>query len=267
MTKMTKSNELTSGAGSEKSSSGNTGLPFGLCKKYGIKTDKDWTPRDAWEALDEKLGMKPKDFYEQLKVKENTDEDVELPSSQVATIKRIEDSIRSRKTEIGYIIGENGEIIKKSSYSHYDRTIFKDVPYDKIANAISTHNHPPEKGDNNMSLITHADMKFLKWVKGIRVVSPLGEISLIKTDRASKEGLSKVIQGMAQIENEYLKEKHRINIAIRNAKDFRDYDEPIEAWEKCRTKYYHDAINLLEGSAKDCGYVFRYKGSIFPKFS
>ena len=30
---------------------GNTGLPFGLCKKYGIATYPSWTPRDAWNAL------------------------------------------------------------------------------------------------------------------------------------------------------------------------------------------------------------------------
>ena len=26
-------------------------VPFGLCKKFGIEISKDWTPRDAWEAL------------------------------------------------------------------------------------------------------------------------------------------------------------------------------------------------------------------------
>lgn len=30
---------------------GNTKLPFGLCKKYGIEYGEDWTPRDAWDAL------------------------------------------------------------------------------------------------------------------------------------------------------------------------------------------------------------------------
>lgn len=32
-------------------SSGNTGLPFGLCKKYGIALPPKATPRDAWNAL------------------------------------------------------------------------------------------------------------------------------------------------------------------------------------------------------------------------
>ena len=30
---------------------GNTGLPFGLCAKYGIGLPKNATPRDAWNAL------------------------------------------------------------------------------------------------------------------------------------------------------------------------------------------------------------------------
>ena len=29
----------------------NTGLPFGLCKKYGISLPNNATPRDAWNAL------------------------------------------------------------------------------------------------------------------------------------------------------------------------------------------------------------------------
>lgn len=35
----------------QSSKSGNTGLPFGLCKRYNILIGKNWTPRDAWNAL------------------------------------------------------------------------------------------------------------------------------------------------------------------------------------------------------------------------
>lgn len=35
---------------SENTHSGNTGLPFGLCKKYGIDLPNGATPRQAWEA-------------------------------------------------------------------------------------------------------------------------------------------------------------------------------------------------------------------------
>ena len=58
----------------EPDTGGNTGLPFGLCKKYGIETGKDWTPRDAWNALKGKLGVDPEDVYKELddKKKEKT---------------------------------------------------------------------------------------------------------------------------------------------------------------------------------------------------
>lgn len=50
----------------EKHSSGNTGLPFGLCKKYRIPLPDDATPRDAWAALEGKTGLKPDQVYEHL---------------------------------------------------------------------------------------------------------------------------------------------------------------------------------------------------------
>ena len=44
---------------------GNTRLPFGLCKKYGIEYGADWTPKDAWEALRGK-GVSAADEYAKL---------------------------------------------------------------------------------------------------------------------------------------------------------------------------------------------------------
>lgn len=38
----------------EEKSHGNTGLPFGLCAKYGIRLPSNATPRDAWNALEGK---------------------------------------------------------------------------------------------------------------------------------------------------------------------------------------------------------------------
>lgn len=55
-------------------SGGNTGLPFGLCKKYGISLPERATPRDAWAALKDKTGMSPKDFYEKLQDDEKKSE-------------------------------------------------------------------------------------------------------------------------------------------------------------------------------------------------
>ena len=50
---------------------GNTKLPFGLCKKYGIEYGEDWSPRDAWDALANK-GVTPGDEYARLSGKGTT---------------------------------------------------------------------------------------------------------------------------------------------------------------------------------------------------
>ena len=45
---------------------GNTKIPFGLCQREGIKVGKDWTPKDAWKALEGK-GYSAADTYAELK--------------------------------------------------------------------------------------------------------------------------------------------------------------------------------------------------------
>ena len=45
---------------------GNTRLPFGLCKRFGIDIDSSWTPKDAWAALAGK-GITPEKAFEALK--------------------------------------------------------------------------------------------------------------------------------------------------------------------------------------------------------
>ena len=47
---------------------GNTKLPFGLCKRYGISVEKGWTPKDAWSALAGK-GVTPGAEFEKRKGK------------------------------------------------------------------------------------------------------------------------------------------------------------------------------------------------------
>jgi len=44
---------------------GNTRLPFGLCKRFGIEVDPSWQPRDAWDALAGK-GITPSEAYRRL---------------------------------------------------------------------------------------------------------------------------------------------------------------------------------------------------------
>lgn len=52
---------------------GNTRLPFGLCQAHGIAIGKNWTPRDAWEAL-KGVGVTPDDAYGDLKEDGKLDE-------------------------------------------------------------------------------------------------------------------------------------------------------------------------------------------------
>ena len=55
--------ENNNGGGSK--NHGNTRLPYGLCKKYGIEYGEDWTPKDAWNALADK-GVTPEGEYSRL---------------------------------------------------------------------------------------------------------------------------------------------------------------------------------------------------------
>lgn len=50
----------------EKSKGGNTGLPFGLCAKYGIRLPDGATPKDAWEALHNVFGLTPEQICDTL---------------------------------------------------------------------------------------------------------------------------------------------------------------------------------------------------------
>ena len=60
--------EILSGGktGDGKGGHGNTRLPYGLCKKYGIDVPPGTTPREAWELLKGK-GVNPKEEYRKLK--------------------------------------------------------------------------------------------------------------------------------------------------------------------------------------------------------
>ena len=58
----------------EEKKGGNIGLPFGLCAKYGIRLPGNATPRIAWDALKDKTGMTPEDFYRDLRQKESKGE-------------------------------------------------------------------------------------------------------------------------------------------------------------------------------------------------
>ncbi len=84
---------------------GNTGLPFGLCKKYGISLPENATPREAWDALKRKTGMTPEQFYADLKDKG------EVQWTQEEKLKTNE----FQKRLISYVMTFSDEEIKKSS--------------------------------------------------------------------------------------------------------------------------------------------------------
>ena len=54
------------GGGAKRGGHGNTKIPFGLCQREGIKVGSDWTPKDAWNALEGK-GYSASETYSELK--------------------------------------------------------------------------------------------------------------------------------------------------------------------------------------------------------
>lgn len=54
------------GGGSKGGGHGNTRIPYGLCQREGIDIGKDWTPKDAWNALGGK-GYSAAEVYKELK--------------------------------------------------------------------------------------------------------------------------------------------------------------------------------------------------------
>lgn len=66
---------------------GNTRLPFGLCKKFGIEVEDSWTPRDAWDALAGK-GITPEGAFKKLREGKPITPEVE-PKEPIRTIKGV----------------------------------------------------------------------------------------------------------------------------------------------------------------------------------
>ena len=58
--------ETNNKGNSSRGGHGNTKIPFGLCQREGIKVGKDWTPKDAWSALEGK-GISAGAIYKQLR--------------------------------------------------------------------------------------------------------------------------------------------------------------------------------------------------------
>ena len=138
----------------EAETGGNTGLPFGLCKKYGIETGKNWTPRDAWNALKNKIGVNPEDVYKELddnKVEEKKPEAVsDNKTEQVKEIysektQKVFSEFRKTRAKLRHeesvVCDKDGNVLcdlkgktGSVSFSPYYTTQFKDKHL--------IHNHP-----------------------------------------------------------------------------------------------------------------------------
>lgn len=96
-------------------SHGNTRLPFGLCRRYGIEIGKDWTPKDAWDALKGK-GVTPEGAYERLEEGEDPGTPEASATPETTPVKK---TVKI-KTEDGEL---EGEITKteKEDYKPFSR--------------------------------------------------------------------------------------------------------------------------------------------------
>lgn len=78
-------------------SHGNTKLPFGLCKRFGIEVGADWTPRDAWDALAGK-GITAEGAYERLKEGKDPGTPEESEKSESVEPAKVEPKAPPKKT-------------------------------------------------------------------------------------------------------------------------------------------------------------------------
>lgn len=80
---------------------GNTRIPFGLCQREGIQIGKDWTPKDAWDALAGK-GYTAGDVYTELKktgkvAPRETEEPVKMTKELKEMSKRVSDLQKAKR--------------------------------------------------------------------------------------------------------------------------------------------------------------------------
>ena len=132
---------------------GNTKIPFGLCKREGIEIGQDWTPKDAWNAL-EGEGYSAGEVYKELKqsgkvpqkskvdVKEDRDfierykkrgelesRAEDLKQKTRGAKRRVEDctfeleTAEKRKSLLGRKLEEADEFEREELQDRYDRTV------------------------------------------------------------------------------------------------------------------------------------------------
>ncbi len=89
----------------EQKNNGNLGLPFGLCKKYGITLPKNATPYDAWAALYRKTGKKPETFYAQAKKEQSQRGQQQYSQSESGT--QLQKKPVDKKTQLAIVQATN----------------------------------------------------------------------------------------------------------------------------------------------------------------
>lgn len=82
-------------------------LPFGLCKRYGIKTEDSWTPRDAWNALKGIRGIDPREVMDDYLDDRDADKPVVYTKEQKETVEAFMSCDRIR------VITKNREALQK----------------------------------------------------------------------------------------------------------------------------------------------------------
>lgn len=104
---------------------GNIGLPFGLCKKYGVTVPDGATPRDAWDALKGKTGLSPKEVYMRLRAKQSMKDDEKKLSTRAGSAekkkKSLSDYYKERKEkDRQFFYGETTKASNKYfRFKHY----------------------------------------------------------------------------------------------------------------------------------------------------
>lgn len=141
--------DINNGEGDEgkekQSSHGNTRLPFGLCKKYGIPLPDYATPRMAWEALKRGTGLTPDQIYDRLasgkelpqKLPEQAREITNLSDNEIADLgdKSAENkqiTFSNREEAYNYVINELGMLPQESLNNINEKSLIANV--EQIAN-------------------------------------------------------------------------------------------------------------------------------------
>ena len=129
------SEERTRGENNEPNVGKGTGLPYGLCKKYGIKLPEKATPQQAWSAL-KKKGITPAEVFSSLK---NTG------TTENATTNTEEKEINNIKQEIKEQV-ENEDIINSITIESIINQKESDIDSKQLLNNVKeTINNPDFK--------------------------------------------------------------------------------------------------------------------------